>query len=172
MLARAHPAFDGSVILFQNIIEVLHGSMPAILLQSILGFEPLDGWWITGVLVGVDYARRRMVLSAQGFGEKALSRCCVAFSRQKEVDRRTAGVDSPVQIHPFALDPDVGLIHPPVVVGRSEPRSQSALNFRRVTLDPPPDGDVVDQKFTLSSPVILLDHVVQVFAGSHLYAAR
>jgi hypothetical protein len=44
------------------------------------------------VLVGVDYARRRMVLSAQGFAEKALSRCCVAFSREKEVDRRTAGV--------------------------------------------------------------------------------
>ena len=36
------------------------------------------------MLVGIDYARRRMVLSAQGFGEKALSRCCVAFSRQKE----------------------------------------------------------------------------------------
>jgi len=33
---------------------------------------------------------------AQGFGEKALGRCCVAFSRHKEVDRRTTGVDSPV----------------------------------------------------------------------------
>src|SRR5271165_584068 len=150
MLACAHPAFDGSVILFQNIIEVLHRSMPAILLQSTLGLEPLDGWWITGVLVGIDDPRHRMVLSAQSLGEKALSRCCVAFSRKKEVDRRTAGVDSPVQIRPFALDPDVGLIHPPAVVGRSEPRSQSALNFRRVTLDPPPDGDVVDQKSALS----------------------
>ena len=44
--------------------------MPAILLQSLLGFEPHDGRWITGVLVGVDDPRRRMVLSAQGFGEK------------------------------------------------------------------------------------------------------
>jgi hypothetical protein len=87
------PAFDGSVILFQNIIEALRWSMPAILLQSALGFEPLDGRWITGVLIGIDYARRRMVLSAQGFGEKALNRCCVAFSREKEVDRRSAGVE-------------------------------------------------------------------------------
>jgi hypothetical protein len=64
---------DGAlVILFQNIIEVLHRSMPAILLQSLPGFEPHDGRWITGVL-----------------GEEALSRCCVAFSRQKEVDHRT-----------------------------------------------------------------------------------
>ena len=71
MLACAHPAFDGPVILFQNIIEVLHRSMPAILLQSLLGFEPHDGRWITGVLVGVDYARRRMVLWAQGLGSES-----------------------------------------------------------------------------------------------------
>ena len=99
MLARAHPTFDCPVILFQNIIEVLHRSMPAILLQSTHGFEPHDGWWITGVLVGVDDARRWMVLTAQGLGEKALSRCCVALSREKEVDRRTwspqPGINTP-----------------------------------------------------------------------------
>jgi hypothetical protein len=38
----------------------------------------------------------------------------------------------------------------PTVVGRSEPQSQSTLNFRGVTLDPPPDVDVVDQKSALS----------------------
>jgi hypothetical protein len=54
MLARLGPAFDGPVILFQNIIEVLHRSMSAVLLQSVLGFEPHDGWWITSILVGVD----------------------------------------------------------------------------------------------------------------------
>jgi hypothetical protein len=86
MLAGAHPAFDGPVILFQDVIEILHRSMPAILLQSLLGFEPHDGRCITGVLVGVDDPRRRMVLAAQGLGQKALSRCCVAFRRQKEID--------------------------------------------------------------------------------------
>src|SRR5580704_11926381 len=53
MLACAHPTFDCPVILFQNIIEVLHRSMPAIFLQSTHGFEPHDGWRITDVLVGV-----------------------------------------------------------------------------------------------------------------------
>src|ERR1700722_6990546 len=52
-------------------------------------------------------------------------------------------------MHPLALNPDVGLIHPPTVVGRSEPRSQSALNFWGVTLHPPPDGDVIDRKSAL-----------------------
>ena len=74
MLTRAHPAFDRPVILFRDIIEVLYRSMQAVLLQSHLGFELHDGWCITGVLVGVDDARRWMVLTAQGLGQKALSR--------------------------------------------------------------------------------------------------
>ena len=84
MLACAHPTFDGPVILFQNIIEILYRSMLAILLQNTVGFEPHDGRWISSVLVGIDYPRRGMVLPAQRFGEEALSGRCVAFSRQKE----------------------------------------------------------------------------------------
>ena len=84
MLARAHPAFDGPVILFQNIIEVLHRSMPAILLQSTFGVELHNRRRITGVLVGVDDPRRRMVRSAQGFGEEALSRCCVRLADRRK----------------------------------------------------------------------------------------
>jgi len=71
MLACAYPAIDRPMILFQNVVEILHRSMPAILFQSLLGFEPHDGRWITGVLVGVDDPRRRMVLSAQSLGEKS-----------------------------------------------------------------------------------------------------
>src|SRR5260370_42413868 len=96
MLDCAYPALDRPMILFQNVVKILHRSMPAILLQSLLGFEPHDGRWITGVLVGVDDPRRRMVLSAQSLGEKALGRSCVAFSRQKEVARRPAGGDRQV----------------------------------------------------------------------------
>ena len=67
MLAGVNPAVDRPVILFQDVIEVLHRSMSAVPLQSSLGLELHDGWRITGVLVGVDYPRRRMVRSAQRF---------------------------------------------------------------------------------------------------------
>src|SRR4029077_18557380 len=40
-----------------------------------------------------------------------------------------------------------GITH---IVGRFEAPTQSALKFRGVTLHPPPDGQVVDQKSTLS----------------------
>ena len=52
MLACVDPAFDRAVVLFQDVVKILHRSMPAILLQSLLGFESHDSRWITGVLRG------------------------------------------------------------------------------------------------------------------------
>ena len=116
MLAGTHPAFDGPVILFQDVIKILHRSMSTLLFQNTVGFELNDGWRISSVLVGVDDPRRGMVLPAQGFGQKALGRRCIAFGREKEVDRRTGRVHGPVQVHPFAFHPDVRFVHTPRVV--------------------------------------------------------
>ena len=95
-----------------------------------------------------------MVLTAQGFGQKALSRCCIAFSREKEVDRRTAGVYRPVQVRPFAFHPHVRFVHPPTVVGRFEPRAQASFHFRGIALDPSPDGDVVGVQAPLGQQLL------------------
>ena len=79
MLAGADPTLDSPMILFQYIVKVLYRSMPAILLQSVLGFELYDGWRVSGILVGVDDPRVRMVRTSQGFGQKALGGGCIAF---------------------------------------------------------------------------------------------
>jgi hypothetical protein len=84
MLACTHPSFDGPMILFQNIVEVLHRSIPAILPQSTLGFEVHDGWRVTVVLVGIDYARRRMICSARS----ALARKRSAAAASRLAERR------------------------------------------------------------------------------------
>ena len=39
MLACTHPAFDGPVILFQDVIEILHRSMSTLLFQNTVDFE-------------------------------------------------------------------------------------------------------------------------------------
>ena len=52
MLACAHPAFDGPVVLFQNIVQILYGTVLAILLKGTFGFEPHYRGWISGVAVG------------------------------------------------------------------------------------------------------------------------
>jgi hypothetical protein len=51
---------------------------------------------------------------------------------------------------PLALDPDVGLIQPPAVVGRFELRAQTAFHFRGVALHPPPHGDVIGVQAAIS----------------------
>ena len=63
MLAGANPTFDGPVVLFQDIIEVLYRMVLTILLKSAFGFELCDRRRITGVVIGIDYAGRGMVLS-------------------------------------------------------------------------------------------------------------
>ena len=91
-MTGAHSAFDGPVILFQDVIEVLDRSVLAVLLQNTLGFELYDGWRVGGVLVGVDDPRVRMVRAFQGFGSESAWRPRVAPSRKKEVDGRLCGI--------------------------------------------------------------------------------
>ena len=43
-----------------------------VLLQNAISFELNDGWWISSVLIGIDYPRCRMARSAQSFCEKTL----------------------------------------------------------------------------------------------------
>ena len=69
MLARVDPTLDRPVILFQDVIEILHGAVLAIVGQIACGLEHGNGGWISGVLVGVDDPRRGMV-----FTHKALVR--------------------------------------------------------------------------------------------------
>jgi hypothetical protein len=72
----------------RRLLRYLYQTVLTIFLKDAF-FELRDRRRITGVPVGIDYAERGMVLSAQGFRQKALSRYCVAFSRQKKVHRRT-----------------------------------------------------------------------------------
>ena len=58
MLARVDPTLDCPVILFQDVIKILHRSMSTLLFQNTAGFELNDGWRISSVLVGVDDPRR------------------------------------------------------------------------------------------------------------------
>ena len=77
MLACAYPALDRPMILFQDVVEILHRSMSTVLPQNTVGFELNDGWRISSVLVSIDDPRRRMVLSesAKKSGVEPGQRC-------------------------------------------------------------------------------------------------
>jgi hypothetical protein len=66
---------------------------------------------------------------------KTLGRCCVAPGRKKEVEGGAGRIHRTIQEAPLALDPDVGFVHLPRVVGRFETPAQTSFHFRGVTLD-------------------------------------
>ena len=83
ILTGADPALDGPVILFKDIIEILHRSVLAVLLQNTLVFELHNRRRVSGLLVGVDDPRMRMVPTSQGFGsENAWRPRCRAWPKE------------------------------------------------------------------------------------------
>jgi hypothetical protein len=66
----------------------------------LLGFEPHDGRWITGVLVGVDDPRVRMVRTSQGFGQKALAATVSRLAESKKSIGRLSRTSAAVNFFP------------------------------------------------------------------------
>ena len=88
MLTRVDASLDRAVVLFEHVVQIWRRPMPAVLLQSALGFELYDGRRVSGMLVGVDDPRVRMVLSAQRFGQGSAllwPASCLAESRKSRV---------------------------------------------------------------------------------------
>jgi hypothetical protein len=59
----------------KTLLRYSYRTVLTILLKGAFGFELRDRRRITSVLVGIDYAGCGMILSGQGFRQKALSRC-------------------------------------------------------------------------------------------------
>jgi len=154
MLTRVDPSLDRAVVLFQDVMQVRYRPVPTVFVQSAFSFEPHDRRRVRAVAVGVDNAGHGMVLPSQRFGQKAF--CCgrVLLGREEKVEGRAGRIHRTIQVAPLALDPDVGLVHPPTVVGRVEPRAQTSFHFRGVTLYPSPHRDVIGVQASLGEQLL------------------
>jgi hypothetical protein len=106
----------------------------------------LDHFWIGTVAVRVDHPGARVTRGKQGVPEKALDSRGITPGSKQEIDGGTGRVDGPVQVCPLALHPSVGLVHPPGSVGRLQFAAATFIQFRRVALDPSPDGGMVSRQ--------------------------
>src|SRR5271166_2796380 len=90
---------------------------------------------------------------------KALARKRSAAAASRLADRRKSIV-APLQstarykLDPLALDPDVGFVHSPTVVGRSEPRAQRSFRFWGIPLDPTLHRDAVGLQASLGKQLL------------------
>ena len=115
MLACPHPSFDRPMILFQDVIKILHRSMAAFLLHGAFGFQSHDRRRVSAVTVGIDDSRRRMVCSAERFGKKVLGRGRVLLGREEEVEGGTGRIHRPVKVTPLAFHTDKSASTPAAV---------------------------------------------------------
>src|SRR5208282_4713191 len=80
--------------------------------------------------------------------------CASAFLSRSGMERNETEPKSGVIIDPLALDPDVGFVHSPTVVGRSEPRAQTSFHFWGIPLDPTPHRDVIGLQASLGEQLL------------------
>src|SRR5690348_7651411 len=90
--------------------KVAPDAVPAVFVQNPVSLELHDCGWVSPMAIGVDDPRRRMVLSAQGFGQKAFGRLGVLFGREQKIQGGARGIYGAIEIAPFAFDPHVRLV--------------------------------------------------------------
>src|SRR5260370_1356786 len=144
MLLGTDPFLDGTVILLQDVVQILNRPMTAALSQDsfFLGF--INRWWGALGFVCVDHPGLRVRRVRQRFGQQRLGRIGRTKRREEEIDRRPRRIDASKEVEPAAFDPDVSLTHPPGFVGRLQMRSSPLLEFRCIVLNPSPDRRMVD----------------------------
>src|ERR1019366_6183198 len=141
-LLGLHSSFDRSMILFQDVVQVLDRSMSAAAAQGSFLFHCCNRRAVEAGLIGIDDAGLRMRWIAESLAEQAFGCRSIAQRRQQEVDSGTRGIDGPIEVTPTALHSNIRLIDPPGFVGRLEMTAQPLLQFGTVTLNPTPDRRV------------------------------
>ena len=82
--------------------------------------------------------------STQNFSEKAPGCSSAAGLIQEKIERLAGGINSPVEIHPFATDFDIGFIDPPGIIGLFQIGTTALVDFWCIPLNPAVDGGVID----------------------------
>ena len=142
-LLGLHSSFDRSMILLQDVVQILDRSMAAAAAQGSFRLHCGNRRAVEAGLISVDDAGLRMRWIAERLAEQALARRGIAQRREQEVDGGTRGIDGPIEVTPSALHSNIGLIDAPGFVGRLKMAAQPLLQFGTVTLNPTPDRCVI-----------------------------
>src|ERR1700756_4032187 len=147
------PALHRPVVLLDDVVEVRAGSTATASTESPLLFQLFHRLRIGGGAVDIDDAGGRVIRRGQDLVEESKGRLRVPVLRQVKVEGGPGGVQGSIQVGPPAGDANVSLIHPPGPTGSFQFGPYTPLEFGRVTLDPAPNGGVIDAQasFRLSS---------------------
>lgn len=119
---RPHDAFDGPMVLFDDVVQVLR--LTHLDVRTGVGLNALDGGRVGTALVDSDLLG--YTVQTDGLFGKASGSCVISLGAKQEVDRIAAAINGPVQILPLARRVACGSSCQPLldVVPAAVPREQ------------------------------------------------
>ena len=142
-------ALDRSMVLFQDVVQVLHRPMPTSPPERSFLLYVWDRRAVDRRQVGVDDPWLGMGAITQRFAEQPFGRIRVAQRRQQEIDGGTGRINRSIQVAPAPLDSNVGFVDPPGFVGGLEMPSHPLLDFGTIALYPTPDRRMIGSQTAL-----------------------
>ena len=137
------------MILFHQIVKVLHLSQFTAFGNDSYRFEFLEGFGRGRVFVDIDHAWLARMRGSEGFQQEALGGFSISGWTQPKVKCLSLRINRPLQVHPHFFDLDVRLVHAPGVIADFQMRSAACVQFRRIALHPAKDRRVIYPKPSL-----------------------
>ena len=98
-LLGLHAALDPSMVLLEDVVQILNRSIASAPPQDSFGLHFGDRRTIEAGLIGANEARLRMRGIAQRLVEQALGHAESRKCRHQEIDRRARGSDGAMKVH-------------------------------------------------------------------------
>ena len=109
-LCQPGPFLYGSVVLFDDIVEILALTQTNSTGKCTFRFQGIDGGWIGWVLIHIDDPRNGIRRQAEDLLKEAFRAGCVALRREQEINGLSCRNRGTIQILLFALHLYIGFI--------------------------------------------------------------
>jgi hypothetical protein len=165
---RAHNAFDRSVVLLHDVVEV--SALAQFDVRAGVGLDAQDGSGVGAALVDGDFLGH--TVQADGLFEKASRSCVISLGAKQKIDRIFVAIDGSVQVLALASDPDLGLIHSPARANGALSPSEHGGHHRQDLHRPAMDGRVINDNATFGHHLLNVPQAqrigrVPAHAGKH-----
>ena len=94
-LLGVHSSFDRSMVLFDDVVQILHGPVPTATAERPFLLNSRDRRGVDGGQIRVDDARLWMRSITQSLAKQPFGGIGIAEGRQQEIDRSACRIDSP-----------------------------------------------------------------------------
>ena len=147
---RPGTAFDESMVLLDDVVQILALAERRTWSEKSLVFDGLERDRVSGVLVHVHDARGRRMRRTDRLAEERDGRIPVARGPEPEIQRVTVGINAPVKIVPGPADTHVRLVDSIRIRGASQKWPAPLVDLRRIALHPSIDRRMVDTQAPLA----------------------